>query len=117
MFSAYRVIKDFGWEGWQYAESPYGYCLCNCWHRKITLGRTCTHQVGTECACKLHDCFCTCTLKEAQFAGDIWIIQENHPKIERLIKAEFAIYDSSLPPIHKLLEQHKYSRLTVPYGT
>lgn len=117
MFNAYRVLRDFGWDGWQYAESPYGNCSCDCWHRKQRSAILCTRQVGSQCNCDLIHCFCTCTLKKGSFAGDIWIVQEGHPKLEQMLRLRFAIYDSSLPPIKELLRDPQYERLTRPYAT
>ena len=116
MYVALRVIKDFGWNGWQFTRTIHEECRCNCIDRKRNLKMTCTQKVGTGCKCYHHDCYCSCVKDPGPRAGDIWIIEEGHPKAKQLLKINFVAYDSCLPPIETLLEDPQYSRLTLGYA-
>ena len=104
MFVAYRVRKAFGWNGWRYAP-PDRECGCGC--------KDCSQKLTSSCRCKNNGCGCSCTTDRKLFAGDIWIVQEGHPRLEAMLSARFAIPDASIPSIDELLKQKKYRKLTM----
>ena len=103
MYEAYRVRKVFQWRGWSFA--PQGPCGCQC--------EGCVNQAGMACACPDSE-RCSCGIKPEVFAGDIWLVEEAHPRKEIMVANRFAVGDASIPPVEKLLEDPKYRRLVVP---
>lgn len=102
---AYRVRKNFQWDGWIYA--PQGGCKCGCDELD---GSGCTGVVGTGCNC--HDtCHCDCGIRANLYGGDVWFVDEGNPRKEMMLAHRFATYDSSLPPTDSLLEQDEYKKL------
>jgi len=106
---AYRVRKNFQWDGWIYAPRPEsGECKCDCGEEN-----RCTGMVATGCVCS--GCRCDCAIKTHLYGGDVWFVDENNPRKEMMLAHRFATYDSSLPPTDSMLEQDEYKRLlTMP---
>jgi hypothetical protein len=110
---AYRVRKVFQWDGWAYSpKGPNGECKCGCVEGK---GSKCTGVVGTSCVCHDTSCHCACGIREEQYAGDVFIVSDGHPRKEHMLKYHFATYDGGLPSIDELLSQDEYKRLLKPY--
>ena len=110
-YEVYRVRKRFDWRGWQYGPSP-GRCGCDCFVK----GTHCTGQVGSGCEqCAPSSCQCSCGIPVDRYAGDIWIVEERHPRKDLMLLRRFASGDGSLPSIDDLLEQEEYSRLLTPW--
>ncbi len=121
MFRAFRVRKRFQWRGWEYA--PPGTCDCG---RTETVGDKpgmegqanvcvdCTGEVGTGCHCRDTVCRCACGIPAERYAGDIWLVEEKHPRLEMMLLHRFAIGDASIPSVDDLLKEERYNRLLVP---
>ena len=109
MMEAYRVLRPFNWSGWWYsAPAP---CRCNC---KVVVA--CTERPGTSCSCDASTtCRCVCKVVPEQYAGDIWIVYESHPRKAMMLAQGKATYDPTLLSPEELLKDEKYSRLLVPY--
>ena len=101
MYTTYRVRKRFQWGGWEYA--PRGGCDCGC--------EGCTGQVGTGCQCRETICRCACGIPAETYAGDIWIVQAGHPRLEVMMANRFASGDASIPPVDELLKEERFKRL------
>lgn len=108
---AYRVRKNFQWDGWVYApQGAEGLCKCGCGEES-----NCTGMVGTGCVCHDTACHCDCGIPEAQYAGDVWLVQDGHPRKDNMLNYHFATYDSSIPPVEELQGQDEFKRLLKPY--
>lgn len=104
MFVAFRVRKAFGWYGWHFAPKDRE-CNCAC--------TDCTEKLVSSCQCADHGCGCTCGTNKKLFAGDIWLVEERHPRLEAMMVSRFAIPDLSIPSVDELLKQKKYRKLTM----
>jgi len=109
-FETYRVRRSFQWDGWMYA--PKGECRCPC-REDNTSG--CTGYTASDCNCRGSSCHCDCGIKREQYAGDIWIVLEGHPRKEAMLNTRFATGDPSIPSADELLEKDEYKRLLDPY--
>ena len=105
---AYRVRRRFQWNGWEFA--PPDACKC-----ERDSCRQCTQQVGSGCGvCKGSTCHCPCSIPAWRYGGDVWLVEERHPRLDVMMGNRFAVDDTALPPADKLLEEEKYSRLLSP---
>ena len=105
MFEAYRAMKTFQWDGWYLA--PNKPCNCGC--------PSCTNQTATSCpSCSGTSCHCRCSLKQATYGGDVWLVMAGHSRKDMMLANRFATYDASLPPIDELVNDPQYSRLLRP---
>lgn len=107
---AYRVRKRFGWRGWIYApnEGP-----CQCGHegaQGCNAFSQCTGVVASSCSCKDSVCRCDCGILRERYAGDIWLVEEGHPRKAAMLASRFATYDASILPIDDLLKEKKIAR-------
>lgn len=113
MFAAYRVHKRFQWRGWEYA--PQGQCECSSHANpdgNACIENGCPGEVGTGCrACPPEACRCACNIPSRTYAGDIWVVEEGHPRKDYMLASRFATYDDSLPPIDELMKDENISRL------
>lgn len=108
-FQAFRVRRKFGWNGWIYIPEPDRPCDCGC--------PDCTDGRASGCIVCAVGCHCICEEKPKTCAGDIWIVEESHPRLEAMLSSRFAIYDSSIPPVEDLLKLQEYkSHLKQPPG-
>ncbi len=112
-FEAYRVRKTFGWNGWQFSPGPRKECNCR---RGIEMCHAnndeCGGAPGMSCAaCTNTACKCSCMIKKEVYAGDIWIVQEGHPRKEIMLEHHHAVYDSGLPAIEEIMKHKRYRRL------
>ena len=99
---SYRVRKQFQWDGVYYApKGPSGECQCPC--QKI--GLDCTYMVGTGCMCDKTSCHCSCGIKQEMYGGDVWLVEEGHPRKEFMITHHFATYDATLPSVAELMNE------------
>lgn len=106
---AYRVRKQFQWDGWQYApRGQDGECKCGC------IG-ACTQKVGTSCHCHDTACHCACGIQSDSYAGDTWIVEPGHPHKEHMLVRRFATYDAGLPSVDELIQKGEYKKLLSPY--
>jgi len=107
MYEAYRVMKRFGWKGWELAPAK---CTCDCRSK----GGACTGTVGSDCPCSGTVCRCACGIDPAHYGGDIWIVESGHPRKDIMLMNRFCIGDASIPPVEELLAQDQYKRLLSP---
>lgn len=105
MHRAFRVLKRFQWGGWEHAPN-LGACGCGC--------ERCTGEIGSGCHCRETICRCACGIPANRYAGDIWVVQEGHPRLDVMIFNRFAIPDASLPPVEELLKAERFLRLLSP---
>jgi len=114
MYESYRVLRKFQWRGFVFA--PPGKCTCECNQdesRRTLNG--CTGVVGTGCTCP--DCgYCGCGIKADQYGGDIWIVEENHPRKMYILARRFANYDPALPSGDELVANPAFARLVQDPG-
>ena len=105
MYAVYRVRRPFGWDGWQY--SP-----------KVTIE-------NEQCVC-VHSrspnrpysdaCMCMRVRTPGNTAGDIFVVQEGHPRLNMLLASKCVVYDATLDR-ESILDQPQFQRLTRPlYG-
>ena len=105
---AYRVRKQFDWNGWGYA--PQGPCGCPCYADKGH--NKCTGVTGTGCECKDTSCHCKCGIPAGRYAGDVWFVEERGVAAKEMMLAHrYAVADPSLDPVDVLLQQDQYKRL------
>lgn len=111
---AYRVRKEFQWGGMIYApKGPSGECKCPCsQHADLK----CSHLVGTGCNCRNRSCRCSCGIKQEQYAGDVWMVEDGHPRKEHIINNHFATYDASLPSVDELMNQNEQPEAVAKRG-
>lgn len=114
MYEAYRVRRRFQWRGWEYA--PSGPCQCsqeeNAEGRGDCKDLGCTGEVGTGCkACYMERCRCACNIPVERYGGDVWIVEEGHPRKDMILGQRLAIKDVTLSPADELVKEEQYSRL------
>ncbi len=131
-YEAYRVRKNFQWDGWVYA--PEGVCECS---KTVTsdydinnvdaktgakkkvmqgaCGERCTNRVGTDCYCHDSSCHCDCGIKSDQYGGSVWVVGEGHPRKDMMLANRFATYDASLPDIDTLIKREDIAPLLETY--
>ena len=100
-YEAYRVRKKFGWRGWTF--TPQGPCACGC-------GAECKGQAATGCHCPDKD-YCVCGIDPLVYGGDIWLVEQAHPRKDIMLGGRFAVGDASIPPVEELLKDPQYARL------
>lgn len=111
MYEAYRVRKQFGWNGWQFAPDPGKPCPCRAELEICSKSDDeCTGRPGAGCGCDAA-CRCVCKIERQVFGGGIWIVEERHPRKEMMLASRQAIPDPSLPPIDEILKHKRYKRL------
>ena len=108
-----RVRKHFQWNGWEYA--PSGLCECAKTVPALENGvrdtcPACTEEVGTGCNCH-ETCHCTCGIPDWRYAGDSWIVEEGHPRLEMMMASRFATPDAAIPAAEELLLKDEFKRL------
>ena len=101
MFVAYRVRRPFGWDGWQFKPGRSLDTHCVCAHRNYADVRP------GECRCN------DPRFTEENFAGDILIVSEGHPRTELLLSTRCVVYDATLDA-DELLQHENYQHLTQP---
>lgn len=107
----YRVRRNFSWDGWVLApKGPDGECYCDCGPE-----RRCKGLVATGCVCHDTSCHCDCGIREDQYGGDVWIVDDGHDRKEFILNRRFAIYDAGLPAVDEMLKEDEYKRLLKPY--
>lgn len=103
---AFRVRKQFQYAGWHYEADADKQCKCH-----GTCGNDeCTDKNGSGCNCDQRSCRCSCRVPASVFAGDIWIAEENNPRVVIMLNNRYAVGDASLDT-DELLAQDKYKRL------
>lgn len=75
---------------------------------------SCCHEVGSGCVCRQTICRCSCGILPEQYGGDIWLVEDRHPRKEIMLAHRFAIGDSSIPSVDELLREEKYKALLAP---
>ena len=105
-YQAYRVRKNFGWNGWQYAPGPE--CACQC-SDSPEFG--CSGRTATSCKCKGTSCHCHCGLSPETYGGDIWFALEGDTRLEMMMRSRQAVPDASLPSADELLKEPRFARL------
>ena len=90
MMEAYRVLKPFQWGGKHFAP-------------KQVNAQVNYEEDDEETSAKLEPpCSCGLSiLKCSNYAGDIWLVEERHPRKENMIRMHFACGDASLPPVEE----------------
>ena len=108
---AYRVRRNFSWDGWVFApKGEYGECSCGCGTE-----RNCKGLVAAGCVCHDTSCHCDCGINEEQYGGDVWIVDDGHDRKEAILNRRFVMYDASLPSTEELLKDEEFKRLLKPY--
>ena len=128
-YEAYRVIRRFGWNGWELAPKECAHdCSVgggeqrgedgelivgtSCWNREQGNSR-CMQKVGSNCICNKTMCRCQCGIPEGIYGGAIWIVEDGHPRKAAILGGmgrRFAVYDSSLD-VEALMKHDVYKRL------
>ena len=105
---AYKVLKQFEWNGWILAEPG----ICNCGCSEGSYAVPCTEKIGTGCGCsqKPSTCHCDCGIQPARYGGGIWMVEPGHPLKENMLGRRYAIYDSSLDPV-ELMKTEEIKRI------
>ena len=112
MYEAYRVTKKFNWDYFIYA--PKGACVdgggnhCPCEEAQNVIvederGNTvavnerdkCTGRVATGCTCPDNG-YCSCSIDPKRYGGDIWLVEERHPRKDAIIASRRVRVDYSL---------------------
>lgn len=110
MYQAFRVRKRFNWRGWIFAPAA-GECEC---HNEGAQGcnafSQCTGVLASSCGCQGSVCRCDCGIPREKYAGDIWLVEEGHPRLEMMMARRFAISDASIPPVEELLKDKKIAK-------
>lgn len=120
MIQQFRVLRRFQWGGKEYA--PKGQCACstdisrNQIRRELIddeiVERTqtytgyagCTKKSASGCTCSGSErCGRTgggaCGINPEDYGGDIWRVDENHPRKQFMLQRKFATYDIALETI------------------
>ena len=112
-YERFRVLRAFDWQGWAYA--PDGQGSCDCQGYLCGLGSQCKGEAGSGCECKNRACRCTCGIARERYAGNIWVVEDGHPRKAGMLTGRFACGDSAMPSIEDLLQDETYSRLVEPF--
>ena len=133
----YRVFKPFTWDGHHFAPKN---CRCACdtprqsrttstteWRGgqtvavEVEVAGVCTQSSGTGCKCGGTDVahgggrsHCSCALTKQEWAGDVWVVAENHPRKEVMLLNRFVGGDGSLPSGDEVLKSPALKRLATP---
>lgn len=91
MYRAFRVVRPFHWRGWHYGPE----------HRKNSIDPN-TGELE----------FCDCPF----YAGNIWIVEEGHPRLDSMMLIRTVVGDAGIPPVDELLRDPKYKRLLTEPG-
>lgn len=107
-FEVYRVNRRFVWDGWQFAPKAGMHnqefdALIKPNNLKTALAsypRDAAHFM------KGQGCWDERACDPEFYGGDIWIVEENHPRKASILGRNKAIYDSGLRlvPVEELLE-------------
>lgn len=111
-YEAYRVRKPFDWRGWGFAPKD----SCKCGEASGSSDcEGCTNIVGSGCiSCPPEACRCACHIEPERYGGDIWIVEDGHPRKEMMLINRYAIGDPSLPSIDILMEDPEILKLIEP---
>ena len=105
-YEAFRVRRQFGFRGWEFAPNPGASCKCDC----RSDGLHCEGSVASTCVCKATTCRCACGIAKERYAGDIMLIEERHSRKEILLENRFLIGDGALPSVEELLQNPDVAR-------
>ena len=108
-FEVYRVNRRFVWDGWQFAPKAG---VHNQTFEILPGKKNRPHESAHFM--KGQGCWDERSCDPALYAGDIWIVEENHPRKAAILGRNKAVYDSGLTPADELLKDEKYKRLLSP---
>jgi len=106
-YEAYRVNRRFVWDGWQFAPKAGA-------HRQnfqLLEGVSREEQAHNL---KQQGCWDERSCDPSLYAGDIWLVEENHPRKAAILSRNKAVYDSGLPRVDDLLEDEEIKKLLSP---
>jgi hypothetical protein len=113
-YEVYRVRKRFQWDGWLLAPKASGSNpdLDAIWDGL----KSDTSLTAKDRADRMRQAGCMDerACNPAIYGGDVWLVQDNHPRKAQTINRRFAIYDASLPSADELLAEAKFKKLTSP---
>ena len=104
-YEAYRVRKRFNWRGWIFAPHDND-GQCQCGHEGVqgcNAFHQCMGRIASSCGCKSSICRCDCGIPRERYGGDIWLVEEGHPRKAAMLASRFAVYDSGISPVDNLL--------------
>ena len=114
-FEAYRVNRRFVWDGWQYAPKAgmhqQTFDVLPAGRGKVAKA---SHPRDSAHFMKGQGCWDERSCDPELYAGDIWIVEENHPRKAAILSRNKAVFDSGLPHIDELLARDEYNRLLSP---
>jgi hypothetical protein len=114
-FEAYRANRRFAWDGWLFAPKAG---VNNATFETLVEPRSkaakATYPADAAHFMKMQGCWDERACDPDLYAGDIWIIEENHPRKAAILGRNKAVYDSGLPRVDDLLKTDEYKRLLSP---
>jgi hypothetical protein len=116
-FEVYRVNRRFVWDGWQFAPEAgaHGQRFETLPEpRKSAKVAVASYPKDNADFHKQQGCWDERGCNPEFYAGNIWIVEENHPRKAALLARNKATYDSGLPRVDDLLKDAKYKRLLSP---
>ena len=109
-YEAYRVRRRFNWRGWIFAPD-IGQCQCHDEGKEgCNAFRGCMGVTASSCGCKGSVCRCDCGIPRERYAGDIWLVEDGHPRKAAMLSSRFAVYDATLASVDTLLQDKKIAK-------
>ena len=119
-FEVYRVNRRFVWDGWQFAPKagshgqtfdvltePRG-------SGQAAKGARASYPRDAADWMKSQGCWDERSCNPEFYGGDLWIVEENHPRKAAILARNKAVYYNGQESIPELLEDDKYKRLLAP---
>lgn len=117
-YEVYRVNRRFVWDGWQFAPKAgmHNQTGFETLPEPAARNKAEVASYPRDAAhfMKQQGCWDERSCDPEFYAGDIWIVEENHPRKAAILSRNKAVYDSGLPPVDKILENENMKRLLSP---
>lgn len=108
-YEVYRVNRRFVWNGWQFAPKAFT--------QVATFETPANHLTAKQTAeaFKRQGCWDERSCNPALYAGDIWIVEENHPNKAMMLGRNKAVYDTTISgDPNALAELDEFKRFLTP---
>ena len=116
-YEVYRVNRRFVWDGWQFAPKAG-------MHNQSGFEKLPEPQARSRAAAtyprdaahfmKQQGCWDERSCDPDFYAGDLWIVEENHPRKAAILSRNKAVYYTGQAVVDELLKDEKYKRLLQP---
>lgn len=115
-FEVYRVNRRFVWDGWQFAPRAGANDRDDLEVLEMPRqrGPVATYPRDAAHFMKGQGCWDERSCDPEFYAGDLWIVEENHPRKAAILSRNKAVYYNGQLTVEELLDDDKYKRLLSP---